>query len=153
MNTDVRATNGEELSVYEDNIPESFEAKYVSQKDWRLGELLAFYVGGVGAGLYVLSQFVNFMLGLVIGFILVVFGKNIAHLISSSRPIYAIRSMARPGTSWISRGAYFILLFAIFGILDIASRYGWIAGGGIGGKLFSALAFISAFVVMIYLGF
>ena len=134
MNTHVMATSGEDLPVYENNIPESFEVKYVSQKDWGLGELLAFYLGGVGAGLYVLSQFMNFIPGLVIGFILVVFGKNIAHLVSASRPTIAFRALTRPGTSWISRGAYFILFFVIFGALDIASRAGWIAGGGIGGK-------------------
>jgi formate-dependent nitrite reductase membrane component NrfD len=153
MGTHVMGTSGEELPVYENNIPESFEMKYVSQKDWGLGELLAFYVGGVGAGLYVLSQFMNFVPGLIVGFVLVVFGKNIAHLISASRPANAFRALTRPGTSWISRGAYFILFFAIFGILDIASRAGWIAGGGMGGKLLSALAFISALLVMIYLGF
>lgn len=147
------ATSGEELPAYENNIPESFEVKYVSQKDWGLRELLAFYVGGVGAGLYILSQFMNFVPGLVIGFILTVFGKNIAHLISASRPTNAFRALTRPGTSWISRGAYFILCFVIFGALDIASRAGWIAGGGIGGNLFSALAFISALLVTIYLGF
>jgi len=146
-------TSGDKLPVYEDNIPESFEVKYVSQRDWRLGELMAFYLGGVGTGLYVLSQFMDFVPGLVIGFILVVFGKNIAHLISASRPTSALRALARPGTSWISRGAYFILFFAAFGALDIASRAGWIAGGGIAGKLLSALAFISALLVMIYLGF
>jgi formate-dependent nitrite reductase membrane component NrfD len=153
MNAHVVATRGEELPVYENNIPDSFEVKYVSQKDWGLGELLAFYMGGVGAGLYVLSQFMGFFPGLVIGFILAVLGKNIAHLISASRPTKAFRALTRPGTSWISRGAYFILFFVIFGALDIACRAGWIAGGGTGGKLISALAFVSGLLVMIYLGF
>lgn len=153
MNTHEAATSVDELPVYEGNIPETFEVKYVSQKDWRIGELLAFYIGGVGAGLYVLSQFMNFVPGLVVGFILVVFGKNAAHLISASRRTNAFRALTRPGSSWISRGAYFILFFVIFGALDIASHAGWIAWGGIVGKVISALAFAFALLVMIYLGF
>jgi formate-dependent nitrite reductase membrane component NrfD len=95
----------------------------------------------------------NFTAGLVIGFILVVVAKNVAHLVSASRPTNAFRALARPGTSWISRGLYFIIAFAIFGILDIASRAGWIEWGGALANLFSVLAFLSALLVMVYLGF
>jgi formate-dependent nitrite reductase membrane component NrfD len=153
MNTDLMETNAERLPVDEHNIPESFEVRFIPQSDWKLKELLAFYLGGVGTGLYVISQFMNFTAGLVIGFILVVFGKNLAHLVSASRPTNAFRAFARPGTSWISRGVYFIIAFTIFGALDIASRAGWIEWGGTLGNLLSVLAFVSALLVMIYLGF
>ena len=56
------------LPPYERNIPESFEVRFTAQSDWRLWETVAFYLGGVGAGLYVVSQFLNTRAGLLAGF-------------------------------------------------------------------------------------
>lgn len=146
-------TNGDELSTCEDNIPEPFEITYATQKDWRIGEVISFYIGGVGTGLYILSQFMEFMTGLVIGYILVAFGKNLAHLFCASKPLNAFRAFSRPSTSWISRGAYCLTFFMVLGAVDITSRAALIPGANtLFGKIYSISAFMAACVIMIYPG-
>ena len=76
-------TDADRLPVYEENIPETFEMHYASQTDWETKELVAFFIGGVGTGAYIISQFLNFNPGLILGFLFVVVGKNLGHLISS----------------------------------------------------------------------
>jgi len=144
---------GEHLTPYEENIPETFEVRFVVQKDWKFWEVLAFYLGGVGAGLYAVSQFLNVATGLVVGYILVVGCKNMAHLLSSSRPTRALRAFSNPGSSWISRGAYFILFFAVFGAFDIATRLEWMGRENVIGQSAAVLALLFACMIMIYIGF
>jgi formate-dependent nitrite reductase membrane component NrfD len=154
MQHDVMGTAGERLSAYKRNVAETFEIGFAAQKDWKIWEVLAFYLGGVGAGLYVVSQFLHLTSGLVVGYVLVVWGKNIAHLLASSRPERSIRAFANLRTSWISRGAFFILLFAVFGRGDIAVRLGW--NGGVGESIEKAVALLTglcAAMVMLYIGF
>lgn len=154
MERDEVGTTGAQLPAYQRNVAETFEIGFAAQKDWKIWEVLAFYLGGVGAGLYVVAQFVGMTSGLVVGYVLVVFGKNLAHLLASSRPERSIRAFANLRTSWISRGAFFILLFALFGSIDIAARLGWIGGGGESmGKAVAFLAGVCAAMVMVYIGF
>jgi len=154
MGIDTYRAAAEKLSTYQKNIPDTFEVKFKVQNDWKFWEVMAFYLGGVGAGLYAVSHFLNANTGLIVGFILVVFCKNLAHLLSSSRPTNAFRAFSNPGTSWISRGTYFILFFSIFAALDIASRVGLIHwNGAIPGMLLSSGAVFFAFLVMVYIGF
>lgn len=154
MQDDAIGRGEERLSAYQRNVAETFEIGFAAQKDWKIWEVLAFYLGGVGAGLYVVAQFLHMTSGLVVGYVLVVFGKNLAHLLASSRPERSIRAFANPRTSWISRGAFFILLFAVFGGIDIAVRLGWIGGGGESvAKAVAFLAGVCAAMVMLYVGF
>jgi len=154
MKHDVIGTTGEQLSPYQRNVAETFEIGFAIQKDWKTWEVLAFYLGGVGAGLYVVAQFLHVTSALIVGYVLVVFGKNFAHLLASSRPQRSIRAFANPRTSWISRGAYCIVLFALFGGVEIALRLGWIGNGElIMGKAASLLAGVFAVMIMLYVGF
>ena len=107
----------------------------------------------MGAGLYVISQFLGFSAGLLLGFFLAAICKNIAHMKSASHPKRAFRALLRPQASWISRGALFVLLFTVFGALDITQKLGWIHWSGFQAALFATLAFVSAVLVMVYLGF
>lgn len=147
------STGEEKLSVYTGNVPDSFEISFIKQNDWASGELIAFYLGGVGAGLYVISQFIGFSAGLLFGFFLAAICKNVAHMKSASHPKRAFRALFRPHASWISRGALFVIFFAVFGALDITQKLGWIHWSGFQAALFASLAFSSAVLVMIYLGF
>ena len=146
-------TGEEKLSVYTGNVPDSFEITFIKQNDWASGELIAFYLGGVGAGLYVISQFIGFSAGLLLGFFLAAICKNVAHMKSASHPKRAFRALLRPQVSWISRGALFVLLFTVFGALDITHKLGWIYWSSFQASIFATLAFSSAVLVMVYLGF
>jgi len=146
----------EALPTYTRNIPKSQEvgSQYKAQTDWKFIEVLSFYLGGVGTGLYLLSQVFDYTIGLIVGYLLVVVGKNGAHLLASSKPFRAIRVLSKPGTSWISRGAYGIFIFAVLGLVDIGMRM------GIGSVDNAALAFVvtvltacAAFFIMAYVGF
>ncbi len=154
----------ERLPVGAGWIPDSFEAGFLRQRDWRLWEVLSFYFGGLGTGLYVISALLDSrasgdaprgtIVGMILGFLLVIVAKNGSHLMASTHPSKALRSMSKPGSSWISRGAVAIFIFGVFGALDIVVRLGWIPGDGETiGWIFAIIALASAFVVMVYIGF
>lgn len=146
----------EALSTYTRLIPERQEitSKYRAQTDWKFIEVLSFYLGGVGTGLYLLSQVFDYTIGLILGYLLVVVGKNGAHLLASSKPFRAMGVLRKPGTSWISRGAYSIFIFAFLGLVDIAFRTGMAATeNAMLVSVVSILTAIAAFFIMAYVGF
>ena len=65
MEVDNAEKTDELFPAYKRNIPESFEVRFTAQSDWRFWETVAFYLGGVGAGLYVVSQFLQAQAGLI----------------------------------------------------------------------------------------
>lgn len=143
----------EALPVYNRNIPESCAVGYRRQNDWKFVEILSFYLGGVGTGLYIFSQFFDYTVGLIIGYLLVVVCKNGAHLLASSKPFRSLGVLSQPCSSWISRGAYGIFAFAVLGLLDIAMRQGFITASDGMGLVVSLLAGFAAFFIMAYVGF
>lgn len=146
----------EALSTYTRLIPESQEIgfQYKAQTDWKLVEVLSFYLGGVGTGLYLLSQIFDYTIGLIVGYLLVVVCKNGAHLLASSKPFRAMGVLRKPGTSWISRGAYSIFLFAVLGLVDIGLRTGVIGGdNAMLAQVVTILTAMAAFFIMAYVGF
>ncbi|MDR2862127.1 MAG: hypothetical protein LBV07_06230, partial [Syntrophobacterales bacterium] len=60
----------EALPAYNRNIPESCAVGYKRQNDWKFIEVLSFYLGGVGTGLYIISQLFNYTVGLIVGYLL-----------------------------------------------------------------------------------
>ncbi|MBN1548737.1 MAG: polysulfide reductase NrfD [Syntrophaceae bacterium] len=144
----------ESVPVYDRNIPETCEIHYRTQTDWQLVEVLAIYFGGVGTGLYILSQIFGYTAGLIVGYLLVMVLKNIAHLLASSKPFKSIRVLSQPRTSWISRGSYGIFLFGILGLLDIALRAGFVQFDNAAlPPIVSVMTAVAAFVIMAYVGF
>ncbi len=144
----------ESMPVYDRNIPETCEIHYRTQTDWKLVEVLAIYFGGVGTGLYILSQIFGYTAGMIVGYLLVIVLKNIAHLFASSKPFRSIRVLSQPRTSWISRGSYGIFLFAVLGLLDIVIRLGLVRfDSAVFPAIVSVLAAIAAFIIMAYIGF
>ncbi len=128
---------------------------YTRQSEWidRRGLFLwvAFYAGGLGGGLYLVSLFFNNLWGMFIGWLIVVAVKGTAHLVFLGRPLRAWRMVRRPHSSWIARGITFVLLFGLFGAIQMAYSY-WSPGSG-GETVFKVLAGIMAFCVAIYTGF
>ena len=128
---------------------------YTRQTEWiekrGLWLWLAFYTGGLGGGLYLVSLYFNSLWGMFIGWLIVALVKGTAHLIFLGKPLRAWRMVTRPHSSWISRGIGFVLLFSLFGAVQMAFTY-W-APGSAGEVVFKALGSVTAFAVAIYTGF
>jgi len=102
---------------------------FASQKVWieQRGLLvwIAFFLGGLGGGLYLISLFLDFYIGLVTGFLIVGVGKGATHLAYLGRPLRFWRAFFRPQSSWLSRGVLAMTIFLVFGALQIAPSLGW----------------------------
>lgn len=131
-------------------------SQFSFQTDWVEGRgiflILAFYLGGLGAGLYIISLYFNFFAGMVTGFLIVLIGKSGAHLIYLGKPLRAWRGFAKPQTSWISRGLITILIFLIPAALQLGAVRSWLPWTGDNLAL-QVFVFIGAFVLMAYTGF
>ncbi|MHC4248468.1 MAG: NrfD/PsrC family molybdoenzyme membrane anchor subunit [Planctomycetota bacterium] len=101
----------------------------VLQREWttkgqhgKRGLLLeiAFFAGMVGPGLYMTSCFYRFHLGLLAGFLVVLIGYGLPHMLFLGRIWRFWRAALRPQSSWISRGFIFAGMFLAFGFLSVA---------------------------------
>lgn len=84
---------------------------------------LAFYTGGLGGGLYLVSLFFNSLEGMLIGWFIVAVLKGGFHLLYLGRPGRFWRLLAHPQSSWISRGLFFVAGFAGLGFIQIMLSY------------------------------
>jgi sulfite dehydrogenase (quinone) subunit SoeC len=68
----------------------SQKTQFTFQTEWVEGRgfllVLAFFLGGLGAGLYLLSMYLNFFAGMVTGFLIVAVGKGGAHFMFLGKP-------------------------------------------------------------------
>jgi formate-dependent nitrite reductase membrane component NrfD len=117
--------------------------QFESQSQWRVLILVAFFTGGLGCGLYAASWLLDFRPGLILGLLLVGVVKGGAHVAYLGRPERFWRALARPQTSWISRGLIGMAVFLTAGSLYAA--FGWPLLGG--------LAVAAALFVMAYTGY
>ncbi|HSW57462.1 MAG TPA: NrfD/PsrC family molybdoenzyme membrane anchor subunit [Dehalococcoidales bacterium] len=84
---------------------------------------LAFYTGGLGGGLFIVSLFFNSLWGMLIGWIIVAVIKGGLHFAFLGRPSRFWRLIMHPQTSWLSRGLMFVAGFAGFGFLLMLASY------------------------------
>jgi formate-dependent nitrite reductase membrane component NrfD len=135
--------------------PHEWMINYTRQSEWidRRGLILwiAFYTGGLGGGLYIVSLFFNSLWGMFISWLIIAFIKGGAHLLYLGKPLRFWRIITRPQSSWLARGFIFVMLFVIFGAAQLAFSY-WLPGSA-GEIVFKVLAGISALVVAVYTGF
>jgi formate-dependent nitrite reductase membrane component NrfD len=128
---------------------------YTRQTEWidRRGIFLwiAFYAGGLGGGLYLVSLYFNSLWGMFISWLIIAVLKGGTHLIYLGKPLRFWRIITRPNSSWVARGLIFVMLFILFAGLQLVFSY-WLPGGGVE-LAFKVLAGISAFVVTAYTGF
>ncbi|MBI2848676.1 MAG: polysulfide reductase NrfD [Chloroflexi bacterium] len=134
-----------------------FVVTYDTQREWRYLILIAFVLGGLGAGLFMISQALDYIPGMIIA-LLIVIGKGIAHLLYLGHPERFFRAFVRPQSSWISRGMIGLGVFMVFGVLYTASTmeaFSWLpwAPGTLVGETFRILAILSALWIMLYTGF
>jgi formate-dependent nitrite reductase membrane component NrfD len=121
--------------------------------NWLIGS--AFFMGGVGASTFLLSLITGFRLGMIVGYLIVVLGKNAAHIKFLGRPERFWRAAMRPDRSWIARGIWATGFFALGGFICLLPE-GQLAGWVLPAFILSAarwLAMLSAFVIMFYDGF
>jgi polysulfide reductase chain C len=84
---------------------------------------LAFYAGGLGGGLYIVSLFFDNLLGMAIGWFIVSVIKGGLHFTFLGKPARFWRLVMHPQTSWLSRGLMFVVGFAGFGFIQIILSY------------------------------
>lgn len=120
--------------------------------NWLIGS--AFFFGEIGAGLFLVSLLSDHFLGMVLGYLIVVVGKNTAHLLYLGRPARFWRAAMRPDRSWIARGIWATGIFGITGAILLLPRYffGW-QPTGLPGVTLQWLAGLSALFIMFYDGF
>ncbi|OGO32390.1 MAG: hypothetical protein A2Z29_02260 [Chloroflexi bacterium RBG_16_56_11] len=128
---------------------------YTRQTEWidRRGIFLwiAFYTGGLGGGLYLVSLFFNSLWGMFLSWLIIAVIKGGAHFIYLGRPLRFWRMVTRPGSSWLSRGIIFVLSFVVLAGAQMAFTY-WMPGTA-GEIIFKVLAGIAALAVSVYTGF
>lgn len=135
--------------------PYEWMVKYTAQSEWieRRGILmwLAEVASGLGAGLYLVSLFFNNLSGMLLGWLIVIILKGGFHLAYLGKPLRFWRIVFQPGTSWMSRGFIFMVLFISFGAIQMAFSY-WMPGTGLE-VAFKVLTGITAFLLAVYTGF
>jgi formate-dependent nitrite reductase membrane component NrfD len=113
---------------------------------------LAFYTGGLGGGLYLVSLFFNNLWGLLLGWFIVAVLKGGFHFLYLGKPSRFWRLVLHPQTSWLSRGLMFVVGFAGFGFIQIIlSKF--FADQTTAILVFKIIAGIFALCVATYTGF
>jgi formate-dependent nitrite reductase membrane component NrfD len=113
---------------------------------------LAFYTGGLGGGLYLVSLFFNNLWGMLIGLFIVAGIKGTCHFLYLGKPTRFWRLIMHPQTSWLSRGLFFVIGFSIFASIQIIFSYFW-PDETMVIMILKILAGIMAFCVATYTGF
>ncbi len=120
------------------------------QREWGWAVITYLFLGGAGAGLFLVSLYLQNHWGEGLGLLLVIVG-TLFLLIDLGRPERFWRAFLRPQTSWISRGCFFIAALMLLGGLEAWSAQmsfadTWQAG-------IRGAAAIAAVAVMVYTGF
>ena len=133
--------------------PNQFLIGYQPQREWAWLIATAFFLGKVGAGLFLISYISDFRFGAVGGLVIVGVGKTTAHLLYLGRPLRFLRAVVGWRTSWISRGIIAMGVFCSCGLVYVAPYLGIsFVGDGVA-TAFGVVAVIAAAVVMFYDGF
>ncbi len=107
----------------------TYMTEFTFQREWveRRGFLLvlAFFLGGLGGGLYLASLYLDFYIGMVTGFLIVAVGKGGTHFAYLGKPLRFWRGFLKPQSSWISRGLLVLTLFILAAALQLAPTVSW----------------------------
>ena len=142
-------------------VEDSFVAGYSTQRQWSFLITTAFFLGGLGGGIFFVSAIYNYYIGALIGLVVAIAGKGIPHLIYLGRPERFLRAFLKPKTSWISRGFISVAVLGIFGILYLLPFCFELAGSAYiifseGGSIWLSLkiiALLACFVAITYDGY
>lgn len=124
------------------------------QREWGWLVITYLFLGGAGAGLFLISLYLDHAWAGVLGLLVVGFGTLLLFF-DLGRPERFWRAFFRPQSSWISRGCFFITLMLLFGALHAAVQLSLMtlpADGALADWIEVAAA-ASAVLVMVYTGF
>jgi formate-dependent nitrite reductase membrane component NrfD len=147
---------------YEDFKPgprAQMEWGFGGRRRWRDGALLmALFLGGIGAGQFVISTwFIHSVTSALVGVLVVGVGKTVAHLVYLGQPTRFYRLFLKPRTSWVSRGLIFMVVFVVSAAAYLAPDigFGWVpwTSESTLGQAIWLVAVLSAALVMVYDGF
>lgn len=97
--------------------------RHTPQEEWIEGKglllWLAFFFSEIGAGIYLVSIFLDFRPGWLIGWLVSLALGGFIHLGFLGKPLRSWRILLRPGNSEISRGMWVVLLFAVIGFFQV----------------------------------
>ena len=134
---------------------DQFVIGFKPQRWWGTLAAVDFFLGGTGAGTFILSMYLGLTAGMIIGWIAVALGA-LALLIDLGRPDRFLKASSQVARSWISRGVIFTSIFLLFGILRIAgavsSGLPWGGASGLG-QVIGVITTLGALGVMFYTGF
>ena len=135
--------------------PHRFAVGYYRQTFWNWLIGTAFFLGGIGGGLFLVSLLTGHVAGMIAGFLIVVVGKNTAHLLFLGRPERFLAAARRPDRSWIARGIWAMGVFAVTGFVSILlqAHSQWIHLSQPAASSIFALAAASALFIACYDGF
>ncbi|MDJ0927362.1 MAG: polysulfide reductase NrfD [Gammaproteobacteria bacterium] len=147
------ATSSNDLPI----VGDSFRVGYRFQRYWDTPMANAFFCGELGAGIFLISAFADYKIGMLVGLLVTCILKTWFHLSHMGVPLKSWRAILRPDRSWISRGLMSIGFYAVFGFAYLGlTMLGLAESMGIPEALVSltkGLAVLSALVVATYQGF
>jgi formate-dependent nitrite reductase membrane component NrfD len=135
-----------------------FGVKESPAREWSegMGALIAvaMFLGGIAGGLYLASLYFNNIWGMLVAWIFAM-GMGLFDFAHLSKPMRVWRIAFRAGSSWISRGFIFVILFIGAAGLQLLIHVLTGSGANPGGLeiFFRVVAGILAFGVAIYSGF
>jgi formate-dependent nitrite reductase membrane component NrfD len=135
-----------------------FNMDLTPQEEWSWLVAIDLFLGGMGGGLFLFYQIFGLSSSVaLLSLALVVLG-GLVLLSELGHPLRAWRALAKPFSSWISRGVIFVTLFLIFGALYVAPAFETFsslpgASDPTARKTIGAIAGLSAFLVTLYPGF
>ncbi len=133
-------------------VGNEFVLGFRAQQEWGWKIALAFFFGELGSGLFFVSAFYDFVVGMAVGWFLVSVAKPTALFLHLGQPQRFWRAIMGLGKSWISRGLLASVLFTGFGGAHILNLHYHIVSGGLA-QLLLVVAMLACLVVMVYLGF
>ena len=135
--------------------PYEWMVKYTPQTEWIEGRgillWLAFYTGGLGGGLYLVSLYYDSLPGMLVAFLIVAILKGGFHLAYLGKPLRFWRMIFRPQTSWVSRGFLFVGGFILFAFVQLIVS--WYTPGSSLEIVLKVITAVLAFCEAIYTGF
>ena len=134
--------------------PHEFMIKFTPHTRWVEGSgiliVVAFFLGGIGGGLYLTSLFFNNILGMFVGWLLVCI-VGLVDMLHLPKPFRFWRMFLNLNSSWIARGFILIAFFIILAAVQLALFY-WLQET-VYEKSFRILSGLLTFGVIIYSGF
>jgi formate-dependent nitrite reductase membrane component NrfD len=137
------------MKLYEWMVKPTPQTEWIEKRGILLW--LAFYVGGLGGGVYLVSLYFNSLLGIFISWLIVVVLKGGFHILYLGHPLRFWRMFFRPQSSWISRGLIFVVAFIGLALIQLLLAY-FRPGTGLE-TVVMVLAVIMAVGTSVYTGF